>query len=148
MEAESAGRRFALLGWALDERLRRLFSATEAKELGRGGVTAVAAATGVSRRAIQVGLKELAPPSTSRAMRSTAGTTRSVRGRRIRDLYLRPLPTGSTWLVSLAGYPANVGRPRQHCGHSARGRDSPLTYYARRERHGSTHFSTTAESER
>ena len=60
MEAESAGRRFALLGWALDERLRRLFSATEAKELGRGGVTAVAAATGVSRRAIHVGLKELA----------------------------------------------------------------------------------------
>jgi len=63
MEAESAGRRFALLGWALDERLRRLFAAAEAKELGRGGVTAVAAATGVSRRAIHVGLKELAAQS-------------------------------------------------------------------------------------
>ena len=60
MEAESAGRRYELLGWALDERTRRLFAATEAKVLGRGGISAVAAATGVSRRAIHVGLKELA----------------------------------------------------------------------------------------
>ena len=60
MQAESVGRRFELLGWALDERLRRLFAATEAKVLGRGGVSAVAAATGVSRRAIHVGLQELA----------------------------------------------------------------------------------------
>ena len=60
MEAESAGRRYELLGWALDERTRRLFAATEAKVLGHGGVTAVATATGVSRRAIHAGLKELA----------------------------------------------------------------------------------------
>ena len=60
LQAESVGRRFELLGWALDERLWRLFAATEAKVLGRGGVSAVAAATGVSRRAIHVGLQELA----------------------------------------------------------------------------------------
>ena len=51
--------RFKKLEWALDERLRRLFAASEAFALGRGGVTKVALATGVSRRAIHVGLKEL-----------------------------------------------------------------------------------------
>lgn len=52
--------RFKAIGWALDERLRRLFGAAEAKVLGRGGVTRIAKATGISRRAIHVGLAELA----------------------------------------------------------------------------------------
>lgn len=51
--------RFEKLARALDERMRRLFAAAEASVLGRGGVTRVAQATGVSRRAIHVGLKEL-----------------------------------------------------------------------------------------
>lgn len=51
--------RFKMLSWALNERLRRLFAATEAKVLGRGGVTKVSTATGISRRAIHVGLEEL-----------------------------------------------------------------------------------------
>lgn len=51
--------RYNLIEWALDERLRRLFSAAEAKVLGHGGVTLVAESTGVSRRAIHAGLKEL-----------------------------------------------------------------------------------------
>lgn len=51
--------RYNLIEWALDERLRRLFSAAEAKVLGRGGITLVAESTGVSRRAIHAGLKEL-----------------------------------------------------------------------------------------
>ena len=51
--------RFNLLEWSLDERMRRIFCAAEAKVLGHGGVTAVAQATGVSRRAIHAGLKEL-----------------------------------------------------------------------------------------
>ena len=60
--------RFGLIEWALDERLRRLLAATEAKVLGHGGVTAVALATGVSRRAIHAGLKELdARPAESAA---------------------------------------------------------------------------------
>jgi hypothetical protein len=36
-----------------------LVTAAEAKVLGRGGVTVVASSTGVSRRAIHAGLKEL-----------------------------------------------------------------------------------------
>lgn len=51
--------RFRMIAWALDERMRRLFAASEAFALGRGGVSKVALATGVSRRAIYVGLKEL-----------------------------------------------------------------------------------------
>jgi len=51
--------RYKKLAWALDERMRRLFAATEAFALGRGGVTKVSLATGVSRRAIHVGLEEL-----------------------------------------------------------------------------------------
>lgn len=53
-------RRFEALDWALDERMRRLFAASEAQLLGHGGVACVARATGMSRRAIHSGLKELA----------------------------------------------------------------------------------------
>ena len=65
--------------WALDERLRRLVSAAEAKVLGHGGITAVAESTGVSRRAIHAGLKELESrqleekPTGSRIRRPGAG---------------------------------------------------------------------------
>lgn len=58
--AKPAGQRFELIAWALNEHLRRLFAATEAQVLGRGGISAVAKATGVSRRAIHAGLRELA----------------------------------------------------------------------------------------
>ena len=51
--------RFNKLAWTLDERMRRLFAAAEASALGRGGIAKVAQATGVSRRAIHVGLREL-----------------------------------------------------------------------------------------
>ena len=51
--------RFKKIAWALDERMRRLFAASEAFALGRGGVSKVALAPGVSRRAIHVGLEEL-----------------------------------------------------------------------------------------
>lgn len=56
---ESIRIRFNKLAWTLDERMRRLFAAAEASALGRGGITKVAQATGVSRRAIHVGLREL-----------------------------------------------------------------------------------------
>jgi hypothetical protein len=43
----------------LDERGRRLFAATEAVSAGRGGVTAVSAATGIARSTINRGIVEL-----------------------------------------------------------------------------------------
>ncbi len=59
MDTSQIAQRYNLVAWALDERLRRLVSAAEAKVLGHGGITVVAEATRVSRRAIHVGLKEL-----------------------------------------------------------------------------------------
>jgi hypothetical protein len=44
----------------LNERQRRIWAAAEAKELGHGGISTVRRATGVSRRAIHIGLCELA----------------------------------------------------------------------------------------
>src|SRR3972149_705010 len=50
---------FKLIEGHLDERLRRLVAAAEAKAVGVGGVSMVARATGGSRRAIRAGVKEL-----------------------------------------------------------------------------------------
>lgn len=60
MDIESTIReRFQSLEWALDERLRRLYAASEAKALGHGGIMLVQKATGVARNSIKLGLKEL-----------------------------------------------------------------------------------------
>lgn len=52
-------KRFDLLAPVLDERLRRLAASAEAEAIGRGGISLVSKATGVSRRAIRVGRQEL-----------------------------------------------------------------------------------------
>jgi Rhodopirellula transposase DDE domain len=60
MVAEAAiRRRFRLIERHLDERQRRLMAAAELAAAGPGGVSAVARATGVSRRAIRAGAKDL-----------------------------------------------------------------------------------------
>ncbi len=51
--------KYAALGPALDERLRRQWAAAEAQSLGRGGVSAVVLATGMSHNTIDRGLREL-----------------------------------------------------------------------------------------
>jgi len=79
-------RRFRSLAPFLDERLRRLVAAAESEAFGYGGVTAVARATGVSRRAITEGMKELSqrkasrkiPPAPARIRREGAGRKRTV----------------------------------------------------------------------
>ena len=55
--------RFRTLEGVLDERSRRLLAAAESKVWGRGGISAVAQATGLSRQVIRQGLKELAEPA-------------------------------------------------------------------------------------
>ena len=52
--------KFAGLRPVLDERARRLWAATEACAIGRGGIARVAEATGMSRGTVRAGLKELA----------------------------------------------------------------------------------------
>jgi len=56
---KSIRRKFAVLRRSLTERQRRHWAAAEARELGRGGVSWVRRATGLSRSTIQVGLREL-----------------------------------------------------------------------------------------
>jgi len=62
--------RFEGLASSLDERQRRLWAAAEAKTWGYGGVSLVSRSTGISRRAIHVGLHELqADPSAASAVK-------------------------------------------------------------------------------
>jgi hypothetical protein len=78
-------RRFRSLSPFLDERMRRLVAAAESEAIGYGGVSAVARATGVSRRAITEGVKELSRrtavrkgASPSRIRREGAGRKRTI----------------------------------------------------------------------
>jgi hypothetical protein len=51
----------------IDERMRRQWAAVEARDLGWGGVTVVAQATGLSRMTVTAGLRELDLPARQRA---------------------------------------------------------------------------------
>src|SRR5680860_97808 len=61
----------------LDERQRRLWLGVEARSLGRGGVSAVARAAGVSRTTVTAAVKELDDPQAAvqagRVRRAGAG---------------------------------------------------------------------------
>jgi transposase len=58
-EEEGVKQRFELVAGELNERARRLLAASEALVIGRGGISAVSRATGLSRKAISQGIKEL-----------------------------------------------------------------------------------------
>jgi len=60
-------RKYRALQPELDERRRRQWAAAEARDLGWGGVTVVAEATGLSRTTIGAGMKELTLPAKRRA---------------------------------------------------------------------------------
>ena len=53
-------RKYRALSDMMNERMRRQWAATEASDLGWGGVTRVAQATGLARNTIMVGVRELA----------------------------------------------------------------------------------------
>jgi hypothetical protein len=74
-------RRFKVVGGILDERSRRLVAAAESAALGRGGVSAVSRATGISRQVIRQGMAELSeaavhPPG--RVRRAGGGRKKTV----------------------------------------------------------------------
>jgi DNA-binding phage protein len=74
-------RRFNAVGAILDERSRRLVAAAESAALGRGGVSAIARATGISRQVIRQGMTELGeaavhPPG--RVRRAGGGRKKAV----------------------------------------------------------------------
>src|SRR4051812_15386195 len=74
--------KFATLGPVLDERARRLWAAAEAHAIGRGGISRVAEATGLSRITIRAGLRELYPSSAPDARPPTGRTRRHGGGRK------------------------------------------------------------------
>jgi len=80
VDTELMKKRFEALWPFLDERLRRLWAASEAKALGYGGISCVSEATGVSRRAISEGCRELQNPelgvSSGRVRRPGGGRKR------------------------------------------------------------------------
>jgi hypothetical protein len=56
---ERIRRKYLALDSMMDERMRRQWAATEAAEVGWGGVTAVAAATGLARNTIAAGIEQM-----------------------------------------------------------------------------------------
>jgi Rhodopirellula transposase DDE domain len=54
--------KYAVLAPLLNERQRRLWAGTEARAVGRGGISRVAQATGLSRMTVRAGLREAAAP--------------------------------------------------------------------------------------
>jgi hypothetical protein len=74
-------RKFRLVAVELDERRRRQWAAAEAREVGWGGISLVARATGLSRPTIMAGLKDLQLSSKSRAV-AAARVRRPGGGRR------------------------------------------------------------------
>jgi hypothetical protein len=59
MEFSAIKSKFELLRPVMDEKICRLWAASEAHVLGHGGITLVAAATGLSHNRIRAGLREL-----------------------------------------------------------------------------------------
>lgn len=82
MAIETAIRvKFRALATRLDEHTRRVWAATEARAIGYGGISLVARATGISRRAILVGLGEIEDgyfPPEGRVRRTGGGRKSAV----------------------------------------------------------------------
>ena len=77
---EALAQMFAMLTPHLDERRKRLLAGAQARALGRGGIAAVARASGMSRSTVQSGVREVdegAEPS-GRVRRPGAGRPRLI----------------------------------------------------------------------
>ena len=74
--------KFQALSNRLDEAALRVWAAAEARSLGRGGVTAVAKAIGMSRTTIHAGLSELKATALPVSKSNTRPRVRSVGGGR------------------------------------------------------------------
>lgn len=77
---EALATMFAVLSPHLDERQRRLLAGAQARALGRGGIAAVARASGMSRSTVQTGAREVdaGPEVTARVRRPGAGRPKLI----------------------------------------------------------------------
>jgi len=81
IDEQALRRKYEALASVLDERTRRLWAATEALALERGGIAAVSRATGISRLTIRKGIAELESgitPGEGRIRRAGGGRTPEV----------------------------------------------------------------------
>ena len=100
--AEVLVRKFVALSGDLDERGRRRWAAVEARALGRGGISLVSQATGLSRTTVRAGLAELDdvdPLSADRQRRAGGGRKPSAQSqpelRSALDALIEPTTRGS-----------------------------------------------------
>ncbi len=80
-DAAAIAARFKALTPVLDERTRRLLAAAESQVIGRGGISMVSKAVGISRPVIRQGVAELRDPSllaAGRIRREGAGRKKAV----------------------------------------------------------------------
>ena len=100
MDLKTLRRKYAGLEPVLTERSRRLWAATEALALGRGGIALVERATGVSRSTISRGIRELESGESvepGRTRRSGGGRKRAAEkdGKLLVDLEALVEPSAS-----------------------------------------------------
>ena len=79
IDERAIGERFRAVAGTLDERQRRIWAAAEARSHGRGGIAAVARASGIAENTIRKGLRELDAPErlpAGRVRRAGAGRKR------------------------------------------------------------------------
>ncbi|HWE38478.1 MAG TPA: ISAzo13 family transposase [Isosphaeraceae bacterium] len=74
--------KFEALKPVMNKRTRRLWAATEARAIGRGGITRVSQATGISPVTIRAGLSQLERPAEPEAAQATGGRVRRPGGGR------------------------------------------------------------------
>jgi len=81
IDERAIGERFRAVAGTLDERQRRVWAAAEARSHGRGGIAAVARASGMAENTVRKGLAELDAPQqlpVGRVRKAGAGRKRRV----------------------------------------------------------------------
>ena len=84
VEHTSLTEKFEALRPVLNELARRRWAATEARAFGRGGISAVARATGLSRKTIRAGMCEMQQDASAASVPETARMRRPGAGRKRR----------------------------------------------------------------
>ena len=105
LTVQAINAKYTSLEPVLDERARRLWAAVEARAIGRGGISRVAEATGLSRVTIRAGLKELDPPGLPPSREPATGRLRRPGGGR------KPLTDHDPDLLRDLGDPGRSGDP-------------------------------------
>ena len=71
--------KYEQLSFCLNEKSRRLWAATEAKSVGRGGISIVHDATGIDFKTIRKGIKELEGSDQNNRVRKTGGGRKKLK---------------------------------------------------------------------